>query len=85
MAMRPMRDALKMLALLLLAQPCLCVAQSDRDSSRPELNPPIYDGPPPKDQQKAVRARREAEERKRMRDDAERRRAIEASRQQKKK
>jgi hypothetical protein len=68
---------------LMLSQPS--AAQSDRDSHRPELNPPIYDGPPPKDQYKAVRARREAEQRKRMEDEARRRRAFEESRQQRKK
>jgi hypothetical protein len=61
------------------------IAQSDRDSNRPDLNPPIYDGPPPKDQHEAVRARREAKERKRMEEEARRRRAFEAARQQRKK
>lgn len=62
----------------------LQVAQADRWSDRPDLTPPIYDGPPPKGQEEAVRARRKAEERRRIEEDARRQRALDARRQQKK-
>jgi hypothetical protein len=62
----------------------LQIAQADRWSDRPDLTPQIYDGPPPKGQEEAVRARRKAEERRLVEEDARRKRALDARRQQKK-